>query len=72
MPAPDPAAANYEVRFMTKMIDHHAMAVMMAEMCVERAIHPDLTSMCTGIIANQQARDRNAADVAAPLVRHYL
>jgi uncharacterized protein (DUF305 family) len=55
MPAPDPAAANYEVRFMTKMIDHHAMAVMMAEMCVERAIHPDLTTMCTDIIANQQA-----------------
>lgn len=35
------------------MIDHHAMAVMMAEMCVEKAIHEDLRSMCEEIIATQ-------------------
>lgn len=54
-PAPDPATADYEVRFMTKMIDHHMMAVMMGEMCIERAIHPELTTMCQDIVANQTA-----------------
>jgi uncharacterized protein (DUF305 family) len=55
MPAPDPATVTYEVRFMTKMIDHHTMAVMMAGTCIERAVHPELTTMCTDIVANQQA-----------------
>lgn len=27
-PAPTPAAAHFEVKFLTDMIDHHAMAVM--------------------------------------------
>jgi uncharacterized protein (DUF305 family) len=54
-PAPDPATATYEVRFMTQMIDHHMMAVMMGEMCIERAIHPELTTMCQDIVANQTA-----------------
>ncbi len=52
-PAPQPATANYEVRFMTRMSDHHAMAVMMGEMCIERAIHPELITMCQDIAANQ-------------------
>ena len=54
-PAPDPATSSYEVRFMTTMIDHHMMAVMMGEMCIERAIHPELTTMCQDIVANQTA-----------------
>ena len=29
-PAPSPATANFEIKFMTDMIDHHYMAVMMA------------------------------------------
>jgi uncharacterized protein (DUF305 family) len=45
-PAPSVATANYEVRFMTDMIDHHAMAVMMAELCLERAVHPELIAQC--------------------------
>lgn len=32
-PASDPAAARLEVRFMATMIDHHAMAIRMAELC---------------------------------------
>lgn len=54
-PAPDPAPARYEVDFLTDMIDHHAMAVDMAEGCVEEAIHDPLRLMCEEIIAAQQA-----------------
>lgn len=54
-PAPDPDTARYEVRFLTNMIDHHAMAVMMAEMCLERAAHRELITLCSDIILNQSA-----------------
>jgi uncharacterized protein (DUF305 family) len=52
-PAPNPGTANFETKFMTDMIDHHAMAVHMAEMCVEKAIHEELRTTCEAIIATQ-------------------
>ncbi len=52
-PAPDEQMAKYEIKFMEDMIDHHAMAVMMAEMCLMKAVHPDLIAMCQDIIATQ-------------------
>lgn len=48
-PAPTRSQQNYEVRFLTEMIDHHAMAVMMAELCVDRAVHSELRAMCEEI-----------------------
>lgn len=54
-PAPTRATARYEVDFMTDMIDHHAMAVEMAELCLEKAVHADLLAMCGDIIAAQSA-----------------
>lgn len=54
-PAPTNAAARFEVRFMTNMIDHHMMAVMMAETCVAEAEHADLRTMCEDIIEAQMA-----------------
>lgn len=54
-PAPDPAAAFYETRFMEGMIDHHAMAVQMSQTCIEKAVHEALRSLCEQIIAAQQA-----------------
>jgi uncharacterized protein (DUF305 family) len=54
-PAPDPVTAAYETRFMTRMIDHHTMAVMMGEACLERALHAELRAMCQDIVANQSA-----------------
>jgi uncharacterized protein (DUF305 family) len=54
-PAPDKQTARYEIKFMANMIDHHAMAVMMAEMCTMKAIHPELIAMCENIIATQSA-----------------
>jgi uncharacterized protein (DUF305 family) len=52
-PAPDKSTAKFEIDFMQDMIDHHMMAVMMAEMCVEKAVHEELRLMCEEIIATQ-------------------
>ena len=52
-PAPDTATAKFEIDFMQDMIDHHAMAVMMGEMCLEKAIHEELRALCEQIIATQ-------------------
>lgn len=52
-PALDKATARYEVDFLQDMIDHHAMAVMMGEMCVEKAVHEELRVLCEEIIAAQ-------------------
>ena len=54
-PAPNRGQANYEVRFLTMMIDHHNMAVMMAMLCEGRTVHPDLQQMCDDIINSQSA-----------------
>ena len=53
--APDKQTAKYEIKFMENMIDHHAMAIMMAEMCAMMAVHPDLIALCENIIATQSA-----------------
>ena len=54
-PAPDKQTAKFEIKFMEGMIDHHAMAIMMAEMCTMKAIHPELVALCENIIATQSA-----------------
>jgi uncharacterized protein (DUF305 family) len=45
--------AKFEVRFMTDMIDHHAMAVAMAMVCTNEAVHPELRQHCQHIIISQ-------------------
>ena len=54
-PAPDKQTAKFEIDFMQGMIDHHAMAVAMAELCVQKAIHEELRQLCGDIIAAQSA-----------------
>lgn len=54
-PAPEEQTAKYEIKFLENMIDHHAMAVMMAEMCTMSATHPELVALCENIIATQSA-----------------
>ena len=54
-PAGSHQAARFEIDFLQDMVDHHQMAVMMAEMCVDKAIHPDLAGMCQSIIDSQSA-----------------
>lgn len=55
-PAPDQGTARFEVDFLMDMIDHHAMAVQMADMCIDKAVHEDLRSMCEDIKASQSAQ----------------
>ena len=52
-PAPEKSAAKFEIDFMQDMIDHHLMAVMMAEMCREKAVHEELRQLCENILATQ-------------------
>jgi uncharacterized protein (DUF305 family) len=52
-PAPTKKQARYEVDFLTGMIDHHAMAVMMSDLCMGRAVHPELEQLCEQIKAAQ-------------------
>ncbi len=54
-PAPHHHTAKYEIKFLKGMIDHHHMAVMMAELCEDRAIHEDLLELCDAIIEAQMA-----------------
>ena len=51
----DQQPARYEVRFMTTMIDHHAMAIEMSQICLDKAVRPGLEDMCSQIIAAQQS-----------------
>ena len=55
-PAPDRRTARFEVDFLRNMIDHHAMAVQMADMCIDKAVHEDLRAMCEDIKASQSAQ----------------
>ena len=54
-PASTQSAQNFEVKFMTGMIDHHQMAIEMAEICLQKATHEELKAMCRNIIAAQSA-----------------
>ena len=54
-PAPNRSQAKFEIRFMTEMIDHHAMAVAMAMICTNKAVHPELEQLCENVITAQSA-----------------
>ena len=54
-PAPTKAQANYEIDFLQDMIDHHMMAIMTAELCLDKAVHRELRALCRDIIAAQSA-----------------
>ena len=52
-PAPDDKTTKYEIKFMQNMIDHHAMAIMMGEMCMAKATHQELRDMCQEVVTAQ-------------------
>ena len=52
-PAPRPGQVKFEVRFLTDMIEHHNMAVMMGTLCEERAVHEELRDLCHEMVAAQ-------------------
>ncbi|GAA4289121.1 DUF305 domain-containing protein [Georgenia daeguensis] len=56
VPASSEQTARFEVDFLTGMIDHHAMAVSMAEMCLEEGVHDELIATCESIITSQSTQ----------------
>jgi len=52
--APTKQVARFEINFMTEMIDHHHMAVMMSELCQEKAFHDALLAKCGDMKTAQQ------------------
>jgi len=67
-PAPDAATARFEVRFMTGMVDHHEMAIELARICLDEAVHGELESMCASVI---QAQTGEQDDLRAWLAGWY-
>lgn len=57
-PAVEAKTAAYEAEFLSGMMDHHQMAVMMAKSCEERAVHAELRDLCGSIIATQSGEIR--------------
>lgn len=53
-PAPQPSVAQLEIKYMEETIDHHLAGIVMATMCVEKAIHEELRQLCQQSIVSQQ------------------
>ena len=53
-PAPSQATIVYETRFMQEMIEHHMMAVHMANLCLAKAVHQELRATCQEMVTMQQ------------------
>lgn len=67
-PASAPAAAAYEPAFMRQMIDHHAAAIAMAQLCRPAGAQQRLQDVCDAIIAAQQ---KEVADLVGWLQAWY-
>lgn len=51
---PSKPGGSFEIPYMELTIDHHAMGVMMATMCLEKAFHAELLALCRMNRENQQ------------------
>jgi uncharacterized protein (DUF305 family) len=49
--APEP----FDLAFINAMLPHHMMALMMAEMAVQQAVHPELVALAQGMVGDQAA-----------------
>lgn len=48
-------SSGYDKEFLTEMVSHHAMAIDMAEMALEKAEHPQLKTVARAIVRTQSA-----------------
>jgi hypothetical protein len=53
--------AEFEIGFLTQMIKHHRRAIVESSVCLKRAYHDDLVSLCEDIIAAQSAESCRCA-----------
>lgn len=44
---------EFEIAYMTMMIEHHSMAVMMALDCLQEAYHAEMLNMCAKMLGDQ-------------------
>lgn len=69
VPVSDHAAAQetrtYEIMYMENMIDHHSMAVEMAQTCLSKATHAELKSLCQNIVTSQKQEIQTLKDLLA-------
>ena len=56
---------TYEIMYMENMIDHHNMAVEMAQTCLSKATHADLKTLCQNIISSQKQEIQTLKDLLA-------
>lgn len=54
-PAGRPEVAEFEVEFLTGMIDHHQMALHMSELCLDKGVHAEVLALCGRISGSQAA-----------------
>jgi uncharacterized protein (DUF305 family) len=52
-PAPKKQQQQHEIHYLELVADHHAMGVMMAQMCEEKAVSPELRDLCARAAADQ-------------------
>jgi uncharacterized protein (DUF305 family) len=52
--APQPSVAKLEIDYMQETIDHHLAGIMMAQMCIQKAVHEELRQLCRESLASQQ------------------
>ena len=48
--------AGLEINYMEFTIDHHAMGVGMAQLCIQKAVHAELRELCQTELATQSAQ----------------
>lgn len=67
-PASDPAAATFEQSWMPQMMDHHATAIAMAQLCAGAGVRSELQQECDKAIANQT---QDISDLQSWLMQWY-
>ena len=63
-----PGVPKFEVPYMEYAIDHHAMGVQMATLCLQKAVHQELKDLCA---MNRQNQMREIAELQAWLQEWY-
>lgn len=59
---------TYEIMYMENMIDHHNMAIEMAQTCLSKATHVPLQTLCHNIISSQR---KEIQTMKGLLAKHY-
>lgn len=56
--APQPSTAKFEVDYMEEVVDHHTAGLVMAQMCIDKAVHAELRALCQESLQSQSMQIR--------------